>query len=353
MLDASPAVCRTLTGGSSCGWSDHFSTTVSRAHLPEFDGRPYGQPFNVTNDELASLIEVGRQLEVESDYGKVNETSAPALVSASASVQITKCQACRDAMEVAFNALVFDTYTCSGIGKKVIDTVCDVAGPFAQACKDFVKLLCSACKDIAKDKCSWKKFAREQCHNCGFCRKGEDDEADQEERAENGDNVRSPPLSADMSFKPVAFDDIHKFLKDELNTTYDAIFPAEPNEYEYWYDQESGHFHGTGFDGSHISVTGCCGAAGHCRNNPAAQCESRCGPLPRGTYRLSQDTTYHGMRHCYVLSHMSGDECGRGGFLIHGGSCSSGNPSIGCIVIEDENVRYKIKGGGKLTVKRK
>ena len=57
------------------------------------------------------------------------------------------------------------------------------------------------------------------------------------------------------------------------------------------------------------------------------------------------------MEHCYVLSTIDGDMCGRGGFLIHGGSCTSGNPSIGCIVIEDVNVRYKIRGGGHLQVK--
>ena len=155
-------------------------------------------------------------------------------------------------------------------------------------------------------------------------------------------------------FAPVAFDDIHAFLRDELNTTYDQMFPAEPNGWKYWYDQKSGHFHGqTDLDPSgHISVIGCSGALS-CggRNNPAKQCVSQCGPLPRGVYQLSADTTYHNMEHCYVLNHVSGDECGRGGFLIHGGSCSSGDPSIGCIVIEDVNVRYKIKGGGQLTVK--
>jgi len=41
--------------------------------------------------------------------------------------------------------------------------------------------------------------------------------------------------------------------------------------------------------------------------------------------------------------------CGRSGFLIHGGACS-GNPSEGCIVIEDQNIRYKIKSGASLKV---
>lgn len=165
----------------------------------------------------------------------------------------------------------------------------------------------------------------------------------------DGDVIEAPI----EPFAPVAFDDIHTFLRDELNTTYDKMF-AEPNEWKYWYDQASGHFHGeTDLDPSgHISTSGCSGAVGHCRNNPDAQCESQCGPLPRGDYRLSADTVYHNMEHCYVLSTIDGDMCGRGGFLIHGGSCSSGNPSIGCIVIEDVNVRYKIRGGGHLQVKK-
>ena len=43
-----------------------------------------------------------------------------------------------------------------------------------------------------------------------------------------------------------------------------------------------------------------------------------------------------------LYSSSSNNICGRSGFLIHGGSCS-GNPSEGCIVIEDQNIRYKIK----------
>ena len=36
-------------------------------------------------------------------------------------------------------------------------------------------------------------------------------------------------------------------------------------------------------------------------------------------------------------------------FLIHGGNCG-GNPSEGCIVIESESIRYKIKSGATLKV---
>ena len=41
VIDASPAVCQALTGGSSCGWSDHFSVTAS---VVGDDARPFG-PF--------------------------------------------------------------------------------------------------------------------------------------------------------------------------------------------------------------------------------------------------------------------------------------------------------------------
>ena len=38
---------------------------------------------------------------------------------------------------------------------------------------------------------------------------------------------------------------------------------------------------------------------------------------------------------------ISGDACGRSGFLIHGGNCA-GDPSEGCIIIQDPNIRYKV-----------
>jgi len=142
-----------------------------------------------------------------------------------------------------------------------------------------------------------------------------------------------------------------QWARETLNKTMDELFPASltPNEFEYTYVQHTGHFEGQGFDGSHISVTGCSGRAGQCRNNPTCQCKVAVGPLPRGGYRLSADMEFKGMPHCYALQQTSGDPCGRSGFLIHGGSCSA-DPSEGCIVISDVNIRYKIKGGGHLTV---
>jgi len=51
VLDASPSVCQALTGSTSCGWSDHFSVSVSVA----LDDRPLG-PFTVTPEEFAILF---------------------------------------------------------------------------------------------------------------------------------------------------------------------------------------------------------------------------------------------------------------------------------------------------------
>jgi hypothetical protein len=60
------------------------------------------------------------------------------------------------------------------------------------------------------------------------------------------------------------------------------------------------------------------------------------------------------MQHCYALAPVGDQSCpDRDGFLIHGGdgtTCAAGNPSDGCIVIEDAAVRQKIKGGGTLHV---
>ena len=60
------------------------------------------------------------------------------------------------------------------------------------------------------------------------------------------------------------------------------------------------------------------------------------------------------MPNCYALSPIGTEKCpSRNGFLIHGGdgtTCKIGNPSDGCIVIESDSIRYKIKGGGTVSV---
>ncbi len=120
----------------------------------------------------------------------------------------------------------------------------------------------------------------------------------------------------------------------------------------YTYSQSKHHFYGTAYDGTYIDTTSCCcGSAGSCRDNPDCQCVKNVGPLPQGTYTLGNMFTYKGYPYSYELyPSASNNMCGRSEFLIHGGNCQSGNPSIGCIVIPDENTRYRIKSGATLKV---
>eukprot|EP00047_Mylnosiga_fluctuans_P011239 m.20186 g.20186 ORF g.20186 m.20186 type:complete len:186 (-) comp3509_c0_seq1:91-648(-) len=159
---------------------------------------------------------------------------------------------------------------------------------------------------------------------------------------------------------PRKFDYVDDILR-ELNMTHSELFPGPPDaDFVYTYHQKTAHFSGPAFDGGQIDVTGCSGlqhadscGEGDCRNNPAANCCKDCGPCPRGQWQLSKEIVYHNMPHCYALTLISGGCANRGGFLIHGGdgtTCAAGNPSDGCIVIESDEIRYKIKGGGILNV---
>lgn len=121
----------------------------------------------------------------------------------------------------------------------------------------------------------------------------------------------------------------------------------------YTYSQASHTFSGIGSDGSPINtVNACSGALGSCRNNPSCQCKSMIGPLPVGSYRIVGPFTWKGMVNCFELDPFPSNRmCGRSGFLIHGGNCSPPyNPSEGCIVIQDPNLRGRIKGGTILNV---
>ena len=132
--------------------------------------------------------------------------------------------------------------------------------------------------------------------------------------------------------------------KDFLNLTTTTGGP-------YTYSQSGHHFYGTAYDGSYIDTYGCCsGQSGSCRNNPACQCTVAVGPLPQGTYTLGNMYTFKSCINSYDLYPSSSNSmCGRSGFLIHCGGCS-GNPSEGCIVIESDATRYKIKSGATLKV---
>jgi len=136
-------------------------------------------------------------------------------------------------------------------------------------------------------------------------------------------------------------------MKDFLNYTKLATSTGGP----YTYSQSAHRFSGTAYDGTWIDTIGCCsGQSGSCRNNPSCQCQISVGPLPQGSYSLGNMFTYKGMPYCYELYPSSSNNmCGRSGFLIHGGDCS-GNPSEGCIVIQDTGTRYKIKSGASLKV---
>lgn len=141
-----------------------------------------------------------------------------------------------------------------------------------------------------------------------------------------------------------SYDNKNEYIEPSLNTTVTT-------SYLYTYSQSGHHFSGPAYDGSYIDTTGCCsGQSGSCRNNPSCQCQVSVGPLPQGTYSLGNMMTFKGMPYCYELYPASSNSmCGRSGFLIHGGGCS-GNPSEGCIVIENESTRYKIKSGATLKV---
>lgn len=146
--------------------------------------------------------------------------------------------------------------------------------------------------------------------------------------------------SADFMFSYDAQKTLPTDTKDFVNATTG-----------YTYSQTNHRFSGTAYDGTTIDTTGCCsGQSGSCRNNPSCQCQVSVGPLPQGVYTLGNMMTFKGMPYSYELyPSASNSMCGRSGFLIHGGSCS-GNPSEGCIVIENESTRYKIKSGASLKV---
>lgn len=149
-------------------------------------------------------------------------------------------------------------------------------------------------------------------------------------------------------------------LFPNLNTT--STLSSEGNGFIYTYYIGTARFTGPSFDGSaDINVVGCSGlqnvnycGSGQCRNNVNTQCCKNCGPIPTGSWLISSMITYHNMPNCYALTPIGTEKCpARDGFLIHGGdgtTCAAGNPSDGCIVIESDAVRYKIKGGGQVNV---
>lgn len=148
-----------------------------------------------------------------------------------------------------------------------------------------------------------------------------------------------------------SYDNKNEYIEPESSSLRGSLNTTVTTSYLYTYSQSGHHFSGPAYDGSYIDTTGCCsGQSGSCRNNPSCQCQVSVGPLPQGTYSLGNMMTFKGMPYCYELYPASSNSmCGRSGFLIHGGGCS-GNPSEGCIVIENQDTRYKIKSGATLKV---
>jgi hypothetical protein len=104
------------------------------------------------------------------------------------------------------------------------------------------------------------------------------------------------------------------------------------------------------FEGGSISTTDCYSGTAEYRNSPYAINMKDKGPIPIGTYRISERTGSKGP-YTFTLVPESGTELfGRDGFLIHGDS-SSGNASTGCIVMRQRTEREKIVVGSTLVVR--
>jgi hypothetical protein len=105
------------------------------------------------------------------------------------------------------------------------------------------------------------------------------------------------------------------------------------------------------FTGGSLNTTDCYSGTAEYRNSPYAINMADKGPLPIGTYRITEvsNTSRRGP-FTFTLVPVSGNEMfGRSGFLIHGDT-SSGNASTGCIVMRNRSEREKIVVGATLIV---
>jgi len=97
------------------------------------------------------------------------------------------------------------------------------------------------------------------------------------------------------------------------------------------YEQASGLLSHNGSDVA-IGYSG----AGNGKNNPDMQDAQRIGPIPRGTYTITDphDTPTHGPYVLGLTPDPDNNMCGRSGFLIHGDSKEHpGQASQGCIIV--------------------
>jgi hypothetical protein len=109
------------------------------------------------------------------------------------------------------------------------------------------------------------------------------------------------------------------------------------------YVQASGEFFNSGGPVLTPIAKGYSGAGEH-KNNPASQCLSQLGPVPRGWYTMHLDDTIDGLDAAIRLQPDEDNEmCGRSGFLIHGDSTTKpGWASEGCIVVGGKTVRQDL-----------
>jgi len=93
-------------------------------------------------------------------------------------------------------------------------------------------------------------------------------------------------------------------------------------------------------------ATGYAGA-GQLKNDPASQCVSDLGPIPRGWYTIGIATSKPAPVTLPLKPDDTNDMCGRTGFLIHADNVQRpGWASEGCIVIRDRAKREGIRDSG-------
>jgi hypothetical protein len=118
----------------------------------------------------------------------------------------------------------------------------------------------------------------------------------------------------------------------------------------WFYIQSTGEVYWQHPPVTELVATGYAGA-GALKNDPASQCVSDLGPIPRGDYTIGEIGDYgpnQELKWALPLTPApENDMCDRSNFLIHGDSSAHpGWGSAGCIVIADRTVRLKIAQSG-------
>lgn len=163
-----------------------------------------------------------------------------------------------------------------------------------------------------------------------------------------GEDALEAETEAEAEAEDDSFAELDSEMEAESEQEYVSLLQVSSAK-RYSYSQRSGVF--TFPDGRKVQSYSGKGAE---INNPAKQCVSNRGPLPRGTYTI-------GPRHRHATTgpdslrltpSKSNAMCGRAGFLIHGGSfatAKTGPSSQGCIIMPVAD-RRRIVAGGILTV---